>query len=45
LDGVEILSEEKIKAENLHGLELNDKELIFSTLMPEEKIVDRRINV
>ena len=29
LDGVEILSEEKIKAENLHGLDLKDRETIF----------------
>jgi hypothetical protein len=45
LDGVEILSEEKIKAENLHGLDLNDRELIFSSLLPEEKFVDRRIEL
>jgi protein phosphatase 1 regulatory subunit 7 len=45
LDGVEILSEEKIKAENLHGLELNDREVVFSQLLPEEKFVDRRIHV
>ena len=43
LDGVEILSEEKIKAENLHGLDLNDREFIFTSLLPEEKFVDRRI--
>jgi hypothetical protein len=45
LDGVKILAEEKIKAENLHGLDQNDKELIFQSLLPEEKYVDRRINV
>ena len=45
LDGVEILSEEKIKAENLHGLELNDREIVFSSMLPEEKFVDRRIHV
>lgn len=45
LDGVEALSEEKIKAENLHGLDLNDRELIFQSLLPEEKFVDRRIHV
>jgi len=45
LDGVDILAEEKIKAENLHGLDLGDRELIFQTLLPEEKFVDRRINV
>ena len=45
LDGVEILSEEKIKAENLHGLDLNDRELIFKNLLPEENFVDRRIHL
>ena len=45
LDGVEVISEEKIKAENLHGLDLNDRELIFQSLLPEEKFVDRRIHV
>jgi len=29
LDGVSILAEEKIKAENLHGLDQADRELIF----------------
>lgn len=43
MDGVEALSEEKIKAENLHGLDLNDRESIFKSLLPEEKFVDRRI--
>lgn len=52
LDGVEISCEEKIKAENLHGLDLKDRETIFKSLFPEEnysrdttvKFVDRRIN-
>lgn len=39
------MSEEKIKAENLHGLDLNDRELIFQNLLPEEKFVDRRIHL
>lgn len=42
---MKILAEEKIKAENLHGLDQNDRELIFQSLLPEEKFVDRRINV
>lgn len=45
MDGVQISAEEKIKAENLHGLDFGDRELIFQTLLPEEKFVDRRINV
>lgn len=43
LDGVEITSEEKVKAENLHGYDLQSREIIFKTLLPEEKFVDRRI--
>lgn len=43
LDGVEIQSEEKVKAENLHGYDLQDREIIFKSLLPEEKFVDRRI--
>jgi hypothetical protein len=44
LDGTETTSEEKIKAENLHSLDLNDRELIFKNLLPEEAFVDRRIS-
>lgn len=43
LDGVEISSEEKVKAENLHGYDLQDREIIFKSLLPDEKYVDRRI--
>lgn len=43
IDGVMITSEEKIKAENLHGFDLQSREIIFKTLLPEEKFVDRRI--
>ena len=43
LDGVEITSEEKVKAENLHGYDLQDREIIFKSLLPEEKFIDRRI--
>lgn len=43
LDGSEITSEEKVKAENLHGLDTQDREIIFKSLLPEEKFVDRRI--
>ena len=43
LDGVEITSEEKVKAENLHGFDCQDREIIFKSLLPEEKFVDRRI--
>lgn len=43
LDGVEIISDEKVKAENLHGYDLQDREIIFKSLLPEEKFIDRRI--
>ena len=44
LDGVEISNEEKVKGENLHGYDLQDREIIFKSLLPEEKYVDRRIS-
>ena len=44
LDGVEITSEEKVKAENIHGYDMSDREIIFKSLLPEEKFVDRRIS-
>ena len=44
LDGVDATSEEKIKAENLHALDLNDREVIFKGLLPEEAFIDRRIS-
>ena len=43
LDGVEISNEEKVKAENFHGFDLQDREIIFKSLLPEEKFVDRRL--
>lgn len=45
LDGQEINPDEKIKAENLHGTDQTDRETIFKTLLPQEKFVDRRIQV
>ena len=43
LDGTVITAEEKVKAENLHGFDVQDREIIFKSLLPEEKFVDRRI--
>ena len=45
LDGVDIIAEEKAKAENLHGVDVNDREKIFKAMLPQENFVDRRINV
>ena len=39
------MAEEKAKAENLHGVDLNDREKIFKAMLPQENFVDRRINV
>ena len=36
LDGQEILAEEKVKAENLHGVDYNDREKIFLAQLPDE---------
>ena len=45
LDGPQLITpQEKIKAENLHGLDLNDRESIFKQILPEEEFVDRRIS-
>jgi len=44
LDGVDILSEEKVKAESLHGVDYADREIIFTNLLPQEKFIDRRIS-
>ena len=43
LDGQEISAEDKVKAENLHGVDYNDREKIFTSQLPEEKFVDRRL--
>ena len=45
LDGTDIIAEEKVKAENLHGTDLNDREKIFKAMLPQESFVDRRISV
>ena len=45
LDGAEIVPDEKIKAENLHGVDQKDREKIFKGTLPQETFVDRRICV
>lgn len=45
LDGMLISAEEKVKAENLHGVDTQDRETIFKAMLPQENFVDRRINV
>ena len=43
LDGTVILAQEKVKAENLNGLDTEDRKAIFKSLLPEEEFIDRRI--
>ena len=43
LDGQIIQAEEKVKAENLHGIDLKDREKIFLSQLPQEKFIDRRL--
>ena len=45
LDGVEIIAEKKVKAESLHGVDRSDRETIFTSLLPQEKFIDRRLNM
>jgi len=42
---VDIVAEDKVKAENLHGIDLNDRDKIFKAMLPQETFVDRRISV
>eukprot|EP00357_Protocruzia_adherens_P036799 CAMPEP_0115043374 /NCGR_PEP_ID=MMETSP0216-20121206/46831_1 /TAXON_ID=223996 /ORGANISM="Protocruzia adherens, Strain Boccale" /LENGTH=254 /DNA_ID=CAMNT_0002425683 /DNA_START=245 /DNA_END=1009 /DNA_ORIENTATION=+ len=43
LDGQPATAEEKVKAENLFGLEVEERGKIFKALLPEEEFFDRRI--
>mgnify|MGYP006969969937 CR=1 FL=1 len=45
LDGFYITSEEIVKAENLYGMDLDDRKNIFNEILPEEEFIDRRINI
>lgn len=45
LDGQEVNSYEKVKADILFGSDLEDRKHIFETYLPEEKFVDRRLFV
>ena len=44
LDGFNITSEEIVKAENLYGMDLDDRKNIFNEILQEEEFIDRRIN-
>lgn len=45
LDGVSTTQEEFVKAENLYGMDLEDRKRIFYEILPEEEFIDRRINI
>jgi len=44
LDKIIVSAEDKIKAENLYGLVLEDRKTIYSHFLPEEPFIDRRIS-
>eukprot|EP00825_Cyclidium_porcatum_P016841 TRINITY_DN1973_c0_g2_i1.p1 TRINITY_DN1973_c0_g2~~TRINITY_DN1973_c0_g2_i1.p1 ORF type:complete len:260 (+),score=49.20 TRINITY_DN1973_c0_g2_i1:164-943(+) len=45
LDGQVTNAEEFSKAENLYGLDLEDRKKIFLEVLPDEEFIDRRINM
>ena len=34
-----------MKAENLNGMDLEDRKRIFNQILPDEEFIDRRINI
>lgn len=45
LDGVLAVAEEIVKAENLYGMDLEDRKRIFKEVLPEEDFIDRRVHI
>lgn len=45
LDGVTVTPEDIVKAENLYGMDLEDRKRNFKDILPEEEFIDRRIHV
>lgn len=43
LDGVILTAEEKIKAENLYGLDVEDRKALFMQIFPGQNFIDRRL--
>lgn len=43
LDGVSVTAEEKIKAENLYGLDVEDRKALFNQIFPGQIFNDRRL--
>lgn len=44
LDGTEVSPAEVVKAENLYGQDVEERNRIFKTVFPEEEFIDRRIH-
>jgi hypothetical protein len=40
-----IAPEDIVKAENLYGMDLEDRKRIFKDILPDEEFIDRRIHV
>ncbi|CAK66253.1 unnamed protein product (macronuclear) [Paramecium tetraurelia] len=45
LDGVQVPPEDIVKAENLYGMDLEDRKRIFKEVLPDEEFIDRRIHI
>ena len=43
LDSLKISAEEKIKAENLYGLDIEDRKALFNQIFPGQMFIDRRL--
>ena len=43
LDGTLVMAEEKIKAENLYGLDIEDRKALFNQIFPGQMFIDRRL--
>lgn len=44
LDSENVTAEEKIKAENLYGLDIEDRKALFAQIFPGQIFIDRRLN-
>lgn len=45
LDSLNVSPEDIVKAENLYGMDLEDRKRIFKDILPEEDFIDRRMHV
>jgi hypothetical protein len=40
-----VTPEDIVKAENIYGMDLEDRKRIFKELLPDEEFIDRRIHI